>query len=340
MARPELDVNSLTGPQKAATFLLIMGQEYTAQVFKNLAEDEIRKLASHMSEIKYVPPEVTRHVMEEFVQSLESHDQLMVEGQTFLKTMMNGSLGKEKANAIYKALEKDKKDIPFSYLEEIDTVALVGLIKGEHPQTIALILAHLRSERAAEVLNGLPKEIQGDVGMRIAEIKRIPMEIIDEVDETLQKELAGRGDSTSTRAIGGVSALADILNEVDRETEEVVLSSIEEQREDMAEEIRQLMFVFEDLIKVDDRGMREVLKQVETQQLSLALKTASDEMKEKIFGNLSERAAGMLREDMEVMGPVRLTEVEKAQQMVIRVARDLEAEGKIVLAKGKEDTLV
>jgi flagellar motor switch protein FliG len=322
MAPAGLDMNNLTGPQKAATFLLIMGQEYTTQVFKNLAEEEIRKLASHMSEIKYIPPEVTRHVMEEFVRSLESNAPLMVEGPTFLKTIMKGSLAKDKANAIYKELEKNKKNVPFSYLEEIDTAALVGLIKGEYPQTIALILAHLRPARAAEVLNGLPKEVQGDV------------------DETLQKELAGRGDSASTRAIGGVSALADILNEVDRETEESVLSAIEEQKEEMAEEIRQLMFVFEDLIKVDDRGMREILKQVETSQLSLALKTASEEMKEKIFGNLSERAAGMLREDMEVMGPVRLTEVEKAQQMIIRVARDLEGDGKIVLAKGKEDTLV
>jgi flagellar motor switch protein FliG len=340
MASAELDMNNLTGPQKAATFLLIMGQEYTTQVFKNLAEEEIRKLASHMSEIKYIPPEVTRQVMEEFVRSLESNAPLMVEGPTFLKTIMKGSLAKDKANAIYKELERNKKNVPFGYLEEIDTAALVGLIKGEYPQTIALILAHLRPARAAEVLNGLPKEVQGDVAMRIAEINRVPMEIIDEVDETLQKELAGRGDSASTRAIGGVSALADILNEVDRETEESVLSAIEEQKEEMAEEIRQLMFVFEDLIKVDDRGMREILKQVETSQLSLALKTASEEMKEKIFGNLSERAAGMLREDMEVMGPVRLTEVEKAQQMIIRVARDLEGDGKIVLAKGKEDTLV
>jgi flagellar motor switch protein FliG len=340
MAPPELDMNNLTGPQKAATFLLIMGQDYTAQIFKNLAEEEIRKLASHMSEIKYVPPEVTRQVMEEFVQSLESHDQLMVEGQTFLKTIMKGSLAKEKANAIYKELEKNNKNVPFSYLQEIDTATLVGLIKGEHPQTTALILAHLRPERAAEVLSGLPKEIQGDVAMRIVEINRVPTEIIDEVDETLQKELVGRGNTAGSRAIGGISALADILNEVDRETEEGVLASIEEHKEEMAEEIRQLMFVFEDLIKVDDRGMREILKQVETQQLSLALKTASEEMKEKIFGNLSERAAGMLREDMEVMGPVRLAEVEKAQQMIIRVARDLEAEGKIVLAKGKDDTLV
>jgi flagellar motor switch protein FliG len=340
MAPPEIDMNNLTGPQKAATFLLIMGQEYTTQVFKNLAEEEIRKLVSHMSEIKYIPPEVTRQVMEEFVRSLESNNPLMVEGSTFLKTIMKGSLAKDKANAISKELEKRKKNVPFGYLEEIDTAALVGLIKDEYPQTIALILAHLRPARAAEVLNGLPKEVQGDVAMRIAEINRVPMEIIDEVDETLQKELAGRADSASTRAIGGVSALADILNEVDRDTEESVLSAIEEQREEMAEEIRQLMFVFEDLIKVDDRGMREILKQVETSQLSLALKTASEEMKEKIFGNLSERAAGMLREDMEVMGPVRLTEVEKAQQMIIRVARDLEGEGKIVLAKGKEDTLV
>lgn len=339
MAGETLDPNRLTGPQKAAVFLLMMGEKYTAEMFKKMDEDEVGKLASHMSEIQYVGPDVMRSVMHEFLEGLQN-EQVVVKGDAFLRTLMDLGMDEEKAAAVYRQIEGGKKDIPFNYLEALDTKDVANIIKGEHPQTIALILVHLKPSRAAEILGEMPKEMQSILALRIAEINRVPQEVVKEVDDALRKELTARGDSRGGKKLGGVSVLADILNEVNRDTEENVLSAIEEERAEIAEEIRQLMFIFEDLLKVDDRGMREILKQVETSQLAVALKTASEELREKIFSNLSSRAGEMLQEDIEVMGPVKLSEVEAAQQNMIRVARELEAEGKIVLAKGKEDVLV
>lgn len=339
MAGETLDANKLTGPQKAAVFLLLMGENYTAQIFEKLDEDEVSKLASSMSEIQYVGPDVMTRVMKEFIEGVQTN-QVVVKGDSFLKTLMDLGMNEDKAAAVYREIEKGKKDVPFNYLEAMDTKDIIHIIKGEHPQTIALILVHLKPERAAEILGELPKELQTALALRIAEINRVPQEVVKEMDDALRRELTVRGDSRAAKKLGGVGVLADILNEVNRETEENVLSSIEEERTEIADQIRQLMFVYEDLLKVDDRGMREILKQVETSQLAIALKTASEEMREKIFGNLSTRAGEMLREDMEVMGPVKLSEVETAQQNMIRVARELEAEGKIVIAKGKEDVLV
>lgn len=330
---------NIKGPQKAAIFLLMMGEEYTSKIFKKLEPDEITKLVAHMSETRAVPRQLLAQIMEEFLRSVESEDQLMVEGDSFLKNVVDGSLGKEKARAVYKELEKSKKNVPFGYLEGIDSNIVVNLIKGEHPQTIALILATLTSDRAAEILSGLPEQIQGDVAMRIVKMEQVPKEIVQEVDQMLHKEVRGLGDSGS-REVDGITALANILNEIDKSSEEQILSTIEEEDEEMAEEVRQLMFIFEDLIKVDDRGFREILKHVDKQELTLSLRTASEELKEKFFSNMSERAMEMLREDMEIMGPVRISEVEQAQQKILRAARQLEGEGKIVLGMGKEDTLV
>lgn len=339
MARDALDSKKLTGPQKAAVLLLLMGEKFTSEIFKKMDEDEIRIVAAHMADINYVAPEVTKAVMTEFVQGVETN-QLVIQGDVFLKTLMDLGMEEDKAAAVYREIEKGKKNVPFNYLEQMDTKDIINQIKGEHPQTIALILVHLKSARAAEILAGMPKEMQSVLALRVAEINRLPQEVVKEVDEALRKEMTVRGDTCGGKKLGGVAALADMLNSVDKDTEENVLSAIQEARPEIAEEIRQLMFIFEDLLKVDDRGMREILKQVESQQLSIALKTATEEMKQKIFSNLSSRAGEMLREDMEVMGPVKLSEVESAQQNIIRVARELDAEGKIVLAKGKEDVLV
>jgi flagellar motor switch protein FliG len=339
MAQIKLAAKNITGPQKAAIFLLMMGEEYTSEVFKKLEPDEITKLVTHMSETTSVPQHVLTQIMEEFLRNIESEGQLMVEGQSFLKNVADGSLGKERARAVYKELEKSKKNIPFGYFDGMDNSIVVNLIKGEHPQTIALILASLKSERAAEILSDLPEQIQADVAMRIVKMDQVPKEVIQEVDQMLHKEIRGIGDSGS-REVDGTTALANILNEIDRSSEEQILSLIEEEDEQMAEEIRQLMFIFEDLLKVDDRGFREVLKQVDKQELTVALRTASEELKEKFFSNMSERAREMLQEDMEIMGPVRISDVEEAQQKILRVARQLESEGKIMLGKGGEDILV
>ncbi len=339
MAGQVLDAEKLTGAQKVAVFLLLMGEEFSSQIFKKMDEDEIGKLASKMAEIQHVPPAVMTKVITEFADGMED-DRVMVKGDMFLKTLTDLGLDDERTKAIHKEIDRGKKDTPFNYLDGMETKDIINIISGEHPQTIALILVYLKPRRAAEVLSGLPKEMQTTLATRIAEIDRVPEEVIKEVDDALRKELTGRSGSDGGKKMGGISCLADILNEVDKETEENVLSTMEEEKGEIAEEVRQLMFIFEDLLKVDDRGMREILKQVESQQLSIALKTASGEMQDKIFGNLSQRAGEMLKEDIEVMGPVKLSEVEMAQQTIIRVARELEAEGKIVLAKGTEDVLV
>ena len=334
-----LDKNELTGPIKAAIFLMIMGESWTSDFFKKLTDPEIRKVAEYMAEIRYVPPDILTMVMEEFLDNVEADDQLMIEGGSFLKNVVEGSFDAGKADALYQELEEDKQNIPFTYFDRMDAKMMIDFIKGEHPQTIALILAHLKPPKAAAVLMGLPKNIQGSISMRIAKMKQVPLEVVKEVDQAIEKEIIGFGSSMS-REIGGLDAVVNILNEVDGSTEDNVLSWLEEEKAEMAEEIRQMMFVFEDLVNVDDRGMREILKNVDMGVLKVALKTASEDMKQKVFTNLSSRAGEMLKEDMEVMGPVRLAEVEEAQLKIVRFAKQMEAEGKIVLGKGKEDVLV
>jgi flagellar motor switch protein FliG len=339
MAKKKLDPQKLTGPEKAAVFLLRMGEEYATAIFKQMTDDEIRRAASAMAEIETVPAEVLDAVMEQFVTDFQDQSRLVVKGDAFLKNVIGKSLDREKAQAMFREIENRKRDLPFVWSRDVDAAALAGHIQGEHPQTIAMILSHLPPEIASEVLTAMPDEKKGDIAIRIAQLGQVPEDIVRDVDDTLRLELGKR--SGSGVEVGGIPALVQILSQVDKSTEDIVMESIEEEHSDIANDIRGMMFVFEDLIRVDDRGMREILKKVESQQLVLALKTASEEMKQKILGNLSSRASEMLMEDLEVMGPVRLSEVEEAQQNVISAAKELEAEGTIVLGgKGKEDILV
>ena len=334
-----LRAKKISGTQKAAIFLLLMGEEYASEIFKKLEPGEISRLVSYMAETRTVPQQTLTQIMEEFLENIESEGQLVVEGESFLKQVADGALDKERARAVARELEKSGRNVPFGYLDGLDKNMVVNLIKGEHPQTIALILACLKPGAAARILSGLPEEIRPQVAMRIVRMEQVPKEVIEELDHSLHNEVRCLGDSGSNE-VEGTTVLADILNEIDKNAEEYIMSSIEEQDEEMAEEIKQLMFVFEDLLNVDDRGFREILKQVDKQELSVGLRTASEELKEKIFSNMSERAKEMLREDMEVMGPLRLSEVEEAQQKILRVARQLESDGKISLGMGKDDTLV
>ena len=329
----------MTGPEKAAVFLLSLGEADASQIFKRLSDSEIKQLAAAMSAIQKVPPEVADKVAEEFVSRLEKKDNLSVGGQTFLKNVVGSAFEQKQAAKILRSLEMEKGGLPFEWSRDVDAAVLKQQIISEHPQTIAMILAHLPPEKAAEILSTLPDDKKGDIAIRIVKLGQVPAEIIREVDETLRKEFSKIESNTAD--VGGIDAVVDILNNLDRSSEDLIMETIEEEHSEMANEIREKMFVFEDLNKVDDRGMREILKRVENQQLALAMKTASEEMKQKILGNLSSRAAEMLMEDLEVMGPVRLTEVEEAQQAIIRAAKELEADGTIVLGgKGKEDVLV
>lgn len=339
MATSEINPSKLTGPQKAAIFLLSMGEEFTTSLFKSLDEESIKTVGRYMSEISFIPTEALNAVMSEFLRTFQGNTNLNVSGREFLEGVVTRSLDEKTAREVFRAIGTHSGNAPFSGLSYLPADNLVRIIKGEHPQTIALILSYLPQGKAAEILNLLPEEVKADIALRIVRITQVPDDLIRELDEAIRSDVSKVG--VATRKFDGVDTLANILNEVDGKTEEYVLSHIENEDSDLADQIRQKMFVFEDLLQVDDRSFREILKNIDNQLLIKALKTASEEMKQKIFGNLSERAAGMLKEDMEVMGPVRLKEVEEAQQAIIRAAKTLEGEGKIVLVgRGKEDVLV
>jgi len=339
MATDRTDPQILTGPQKAAIFLLAMGEEFTTSFFKGLDEGSIKKIGKYMSDITYISSNVLDVVLGEFLKNFQGDANLAVSGRDFLEQVVGKTLDEETAREVFKVIGDEKHHVPFSDLVYIPADDLVNVLKGEHPQTIALILSYLPQEKAAEILSVLPEEIKADVGIRILKIGQVQDDIIRELDEALTKDFSNIG--VTTRKFDGVDKLADILNEVDGKTEEYVLAHIEKEDGDLAEKIRQKMFVFEDLLQVDDKSFREVLQNIDNEGLVKALKTASEELKEKIFSNLSERAAEMLREDMEVQGPVRLKEVEEAQQNIMRTAKKLEADGRIVLgSKGKEEIFV
>jgi flagellar motor switch protein FliG len=333
------DSESLTGPQKAAIFLLAMGEEFTKSFLKRLDGESIQKIGRCMAEINYVPSDLLDAVLTEFLTSFRNEADIPVSGRSFLKTVVAKSLDDETARKVFTAIGEEGDKTPFGDLAYIPAESLVNIIKGEHPQTVALILSYLPHEKAGEILNLLPEETKPDVALRIVQIGQVSDDIVMELDQVIKKNLSKVGGPS--RKFDGVEALAGILNQVNVETEGFVMSALEKEDGDLADLVRQKMFVFEDLLEVDDRSFREILKNIDNQVLVKALKTASEEMKQKIFGNLSERAAAMLKEDMEVMGPVRLKEVEEAQQAIIRAAKTLEGEGKIVLVgKGKEDVLV
>jgi len=339
MADDKLRPESLTGPQKAAIFLLVMGEEFSSQIIKGLDEQSIKRISKYMSEINFIPSDVLQAVMDEFLVDFENDVNLAVSGREFLEEVVAKSLDEETARDVFKLIGAKTADVPLSDLVYVPAESLVNIIKGEHPQTIAVVLSYLPQEKAAEVLSLLPEELKSDVSIRIVKIGHIHDDVLRDLDESIKRDLSKVG--IATKKVDGVEILANILNEVDRGTEDVVLSHVEEEDEELAEKIRQKMFVFEDLLQVDDRGFREVLKNIDNPLLVKALKTASDEMKQKMFANLSERAAEMLKEDMEVAGPVKLKEVEEAQQAILKIAKRLETEGKIVLGgKGKEEVFV
>jgi len=334
----KLSTDKLSGPQKAAILFLTMGEEYSTALFKELDEASIKKIGKFMSEITYIPSDVLSSVMDEFLINFKSDSDVVISGEDFLKQIVNKSLDKESAREVFKVIGEKGTSVPFSDLAYIPVENLINIIQGEHPQTIALILSYLPYEKAAEVLKSFPEELKIDVALRIVQIGQVDVEIVNELDKVIKNELSKIGGAT--RKCDGIETLANILNQVDGVTEESVLSHIENEDGDLADMVRQKMFVFEDLLQIENRHFRDILQNVDNQLLIKALKTTSDEMKDKVFSNLSERASEMLREDMEVMGPVKLSEVEEAQQEIIKIAKRLESEGRIVLAKGGDDVFV
>lgn len=333
----------LSGPQKASILLLAMGEEFTAEVFKRLKEDEIKELARQMTNVEPVSGDIVENLVTEFQGFVSSGSLrgLAVDGNEFFKKAVNHAFKGEQAQNILQDIEQEWKLNFFQKIRRLDSRTVVNFIKSEHPQTIALVLAHLEQSQAAGIIMDLPQNIQADILMRIAMLEKVSPEVIEEIDKAIQEELTVIGGTEGAHTIGGIQTAAEILNQTDRATEASIMEQIEEQKQDLANEIRKRMFIFEDLLQVDDRSIMAILKEVSSDELKMALKTASEELKDKIFRNMSSRAAEMLKEDMEIAGPARLRDVELAQQAIIKVAKRLESEGKIMLGgKGGEDVFV
>jgi flagellar motor switch protein FliG len=279
--------------------------------------------------------------LKEFLERMQSDAVPLFGGGDATRKALQMALGDDKARRLLDQMNESSRLPPFERVKTADSKTLAGFIKSEHPQTIAVILTHLPKPKAAEVLRMFPDVLQFEVVRRISLLETIPPGIIEEIDTVLNREVVSDTTGGDSKQLGGVEAVAELLNNADKATEERIFNRLEEEDPELAEQIRQLMFVFEDLINIDDRGIREVLKEVRNEDLTLSLKTCSEELRAKIMANLSERAAAMILEDLEAMGPVRVSEVEAAQQKVIQVTRKLEHEGKIVIGgKGQQDALV
>jgi flagellar motor switch protein FliG len=333
-------INTLTGPRKAALLLMVMGEQFASHVFKHLDEREVKTIGEHMSQLKTVDTSLISSVMNEFQESCRKNNLLGVSGKNFFQKTVSKAFDSRKAETLLSDFSGDGQSKRFEKLKALSPQVLSNLLIDEHPQTIALILVNLPYQAAAEVLQLLPEEIQSEVIVRVADLDNVPDDIMNEIQDVIFEQLSDIGNE-SNQKLGGIDAAAEILNQVDQKTENSILEKIEADREELAEEIRQSMFIFEDLIHLDDRSIRSLLKEVGNDELILALKTASEALVDKIFSNVSQRAAQMMREDMEVMGPVKLRDVEQAQLNILKTARRLEEEGKIVLGgKGGDDVLV
>ncbi len=328
-----MGVGKLTGPKKAAILLLAMGEEGAAEVIKNLEETEIQQVGYYMTRFTDVSPEELDIVLEEFYRKSVMQDEGVGINATgdFVKNALIKAMGTDRASGIVDNLKAHQEEGALDSLKFMDPKIIASYISHEHPQTIALIMAHLTDlEQASMVLRELPENLQADVVYRMAVLESIPPGIISEMDDVLSEEMKSAA-AVGTK-VGGVESVAEILNSLDKSTETRILATIEESNPDLAEQIRELMFTFEDLVLIDSSQMQIVLKEIEQQDLVLAMKTASDAVKELIFSSMSSRAADMIREDLEVMGPVKVSDVESAQQKIIKTVSRLEEEGKIVIS--------
>ena len=334
------DKTSLNGMRKAAILLLSMDSETSSKVLRLLPRSTVEDVTHEIAAIDLVDPDVSASVIKEFYSLALARKFVEQGGILHAKRLLQKSLDPEEAGRILKQIEHQVNQKPFSFLQKTDSENLLTFIQDEHPQTIALILAHVPSGKASEILVGLPEAKQIEVTSRIATMEQTNPEVIREVEEGLEQRLSGVV-SKSLQKVGGVESVAEILNLTDRSTEKHILESLETEDPDLVEQIRRLMFVFEDIILVNDKGIQSVLKEIDNDELSLSLKTASEELRDKIFRNMSDRAVDLVKEDMEYMGPVRITDVEAAQQRIVDVVRRLEDAGEIIIAgRGGEKEII
>lgn len=335
----ELTVADLTGKQKVAILIISLGQKISVKLLKLLSEEEIEEITLEIANFKKVDPNLQEEILTEFYNLAVAQEFIMQGGVEYARGILEDAVGGGRAEEIIGRLSSFLRITPFDFLKHTDAKQLLSFIQGEHPQTISLILSYLDPEDAAPVLSGLPPETQVDVAQRIAAMDRTSPEVIREVERVLEQKVSAVMTTEIAQA-GGVKNLVEVLNRVDRSTEKAIMENLEDSDPELADEVKRLMFVFEDIKLLDDRAIQTVLGQADKKDLSLALKSVSDELKEKILRNMSQRAAASMQEDMDFMGPVRLKDVEDAQQRVVNIIRRLEDSGEIIIERGGESTLV
>lgn len=332
-------VKPMTGKQKTANFLVFLGPEKSAELFKHLTEDEIEQITLEIANLRRVSTDKMNEIFREFFELCLTNQFISQGGIEYAKEVLEKAYGSEKTLEIIGRISASLQVRPFDFIRKTEPGQLISFIQGEHPQTIALILAYLEPDKASAILSALPPESQSDVAKRIAIMDTTSPDVIKEVERVLERKLSSIAPQEMSVA-GGVKTVVEIINRVDRATEKTIMESLEVQDPELAEEIRKLMFVFEDIVIIDDRSVQRVLREVESQDLALALKGASHEVDQKIFNNMSTRAADMLREEIQFMGPVRLRDVEDSQQRIVNIIRRLEDAGEIVVARGGGDEVI
>lgn len=337
---PPNDVlRGMPGRQKAAILVLQLGKEESARVLGQLSEAELEDLSTEIARIGIVPNDVAAAVLAEFAGLLASGVGARG-GMELARELLYAAVGPQRAGEILERLSQSFVELPFSFMQNLDARQIVSFISDEHPQTIALVLAHLPAGQASSVLAGLQRDLQADVAHRIAVMDRTSPELIRQVEATLERRLGSLGMQADLSAVGGLKPLVDIINRADRGTEKMILEGLEQKDPDLAEQVRSQMFMFEDVAGLDDRAIQLVLRQVQITEIATALKGVSDMVKAKVMKNMSERAALNLADEIEVLGPVRLHVVEEAQAAIVRVIRQLEESGQIMVGRGDEDAFV
>jgi flagellar motor switch protein FliG len=329
----------LANKTKAAILMLVMGPDYSGEVVKHLTEQEIEVMALEVAKLEKVSPEVREQVIEEFYELAIAQEYIAEGGVQNARAVLESAFGGDRANQILTKILSAMQVVPFDFLKRADPTQVLSFIQDEHPQTIALILSYMPVTSAAAILNKLESDKRAEVAARIAMMEQTPPEVIKKVEAILEKKMA-TVTSTEMSQAGGPKALVDLLNRVDRSSERVILELLEQNEPELAETIKGMMFVFEDIVQLDDRAIQAVLREVDMKELGVALKGVKPEVQQKIYGNMSERAMAMLKEDMEFMGPVRTKAVEEAQQKVVGVIRRLEESGEIVLSRGGEEEML
>jgi flagellar motor switch protein FliG len=329
----------ITGVQKAAVLLIALGPEKSSQIFKHLKEEEIEELTLEIANTRSITPQLKENVINEFYEVCLAQQYIAEGGIGYAKELLEKALGQDKALDVIGKLTASLQVKPFEFVRKADASQILNFIQDEHPQTIALILSYLSAQQAALILSALTPDRQAEVAKRVATMDRTSPDVIKEVERVLETKLSSLVNQDYT-VIGGVDSVVEILNAVDRGTEKHIMETLEIEDPELADEIRKKMFVFEDILLLDDRAIQRVLRDVDNNDLAIALKGSTEQVQAAIFNNLSKRLAAMIKEDMDFMGPVRMKDVEEAQQKIVNIIRKLEDSAEIIISRGGGDEIV